>query len=184
MMLPLRNFYPCECQLSHEVQEHSIGDTTKSIKDTMHIIEAWHTGKHADELSLNVMSYTRALETDILRLVHLRGTGEGVLEMIDSWHSTILQELEEHQRSHPTPLVMEHARKGSKKISWRNFPGLIAQKTDERWNEVHRSNRNQAASSSAVINQAAATTTDSVGYPASAATAMDSAGDQEEGTNN
>ena len=43
-------------------------DTAKSIEDTMHITEAWHAGKHADELSLNVMSYIRAMETDVLRL--------------------------------------------------------------------------------------------------------------------
>ena len=176
---------PCECQSNHDVQGHSIDDTAKSIKDTMHITEAWHAGKHADELSLNVISYIRAMEVDVLRLVHLRGTGEGVFEKIDSWHSSILQDLEEYQKSHPTPLVMERARRGSKKISWRNYHGMVAEKTDKRWNDKHRSNRNQASTSAAVgeeidFSQVTRTTTDSVGYPAAAA-ARDSVGDQEGG---
>ena len=173
---------PCECQLSHEVQEYNIDDAAKSIEDTIHITEAWHAGKHADEQSMSLMSYTRALEIDALRLLHLKGTGKGLFEKIDSLHRKIIQELEEHQQSHPTSVVMEHARKGTRMISWRNYPAILAQETDKRWNELHKSKTNQAAAAAAaadeeqmVFDQAAA----SVGDPASAAATGDSVGDPE-----
>jgi len=113
-----------------------IADTAKSIADTLHITDAWHAGKHNDEQSMIIMGKTRALETCILRVVHLTGTSDKMLDLIDGWQRTVLEELHRVEMNNPMVFDMEHARTHSDRITWRNFQQQIGQARDKVLSEL------------------------------------------------
>ena len=115
-------------------------DTSKAIEDEQHITEMWHACKHNDELSLKTLGYTRALETDVLRLVHARKTVEEVEEvfgMIDHLHKMVAELLAREERLNPTFGTMEHARSTTNRITWRNYGSKVAAERDRRLSELH-----------------------------------------------